>query len=152
MPAVEVKRSIDIEPLRHLLLMADPSWELVQAYLDTGECYTAYLGERIVGVFVIDKISPKRFELMNIAVDETMHGQGIGSQIMNQVVRVCQQYGANELEVGTGNSSFDQLAFYQRNGFRFYDVKRDFFTTYYEEEIFENNIQCVDKLLLERPI
>ena len=51
--------------------------------------------------------------------------------------------------LGTGNSSIRNLAFYQKVGFRFQSVLRDFFVEYYEEPIFENGIPCKDMVILD---
>lgn len=53
-----------------------------------------------------------------------------------------------ELMIGTGNSSINQLALYQKCGFRVIGVERDFFINNYDEPIFENGIQCVDMIRL----
>lgn len=50
--------------------------------------------------------------------------------------------------VGTGNSSLDQLAFYQKGGFRICGVDRDFFVQNYDQQIVENAIQCLDMIRL----
>ena len=52
------------------------------------------------------------------------------------------------VEVGTGNSSLDALAFYQRAGFRIVGVIPDFFVDNYPEPIVENGIRCIDMVRL----
>ena len=131
-----------------LLLLADPSRELVSAYLANGECYVAQLRGEIVGEFVIMPKAPDVWELMNIAVTEARHGQGIGKALLAEAIRVVRQHGASRLEVGTGNCGFMQLAFYQKAGFRMVGVERDFFLKHYSEPIFENGIQCMDMVRL----
>ena len=132
-----------------LLLLADPSRELVSAYLANGECYVAQLRGEIVGEFVIMPKAPDVWELMNIAVAEALHGQGIGKALLAEAIRIVRQHGASRLEVGTGNCGFMQLAFYQKAGFRMVGVVRDFFLKHYPEPMFENGIQCVDMVRLE---
>lgn len=56
------------------------------------------------------------------------------------------------LVVGTGNSSFDQLALYQKCGFRMKGIIEDYFIEHYEEPIFENGIQCRDMIRLSLKI
>lgn len=132
-----------------LLLSADPSRELVSAYLATGECYLARLDQEIIGVFVVAQKAPDIWELMNIAVAEAHHGQGIGKTLLAEAIRIAWQHEAKTLEVGTGNSSLAQLAFYQKAGFRIVGVERDFFLRHYAEPIMENGIPCVDMVRLE---
>lgn len=57
--------------------------------------------------------------------------------------------GFETVEIGTGNSSIDQLAFYQKCGFRIAAIDPDFFIRHYPEPIFENGIQCRDMIRLE---
>ncbi|GAK50547.1 putative acyltransferase [Candidatus Moduliflexus flocculans] len=132
-----------------LLLLADPSREFVSAYLANGECYIAKLQGELVGEFLIMPKAPDVWELMNIAVTEARHGQGIGKALLAEAIRIVRQYGAKTLEVGTGNCGFMQLAFYQKAGFRIVGVERDFFLKHCAEPIFENGIQCVDMVRLE---
>lgn len=56
--------------------------------------------------------------------------------------------GAKTLEIGTGNSSLNQLGLYQKCGFRIIGVDKDFFTRHYEDEIVENGIICRDMIRL----
>lgn len=52
------------------------------------------------------------------------------------------------LEVGTGNSSINQLALYQKCRFRIVGVDKDFFKRHYKEKIIENEIECIDMIRL----
>ena len=56
--------------------------------------------------------------------------------------------GYKKIEIGTGNSSLGQLALYQKCGFRITGIDIDFFIRCYQEEIFENGIQCRDMIRL----
>jgi hypothetical protein len=51
--------------------------------------------------------------------------------------------------VATGNSSLNQLAFYQKMVFRLAAIDRDYFLRTYPEPIVENSIQCRDRVWLE---
>ncbi|KJD51991.1 acetyltransferase, partial [Bacillus amyloliquefaciens] len=66
------------EPPLDLLLTADPSEKLVIDYLKRGQCYTAEIDRRIVGVYVLLPTRPETAELVNIAVKEDLQGKGIG--------------------------------------------------------------------------
>ncbi len=52
------------------------------------------------------------------------------------------------LEVGTGNSSLEESAFYQKAGFRIVGMDRNFVVRDYEEEIIENGNRCDDMVRL----
>ena len=64
-----------------------------------------------------------------------------------EIKRIAKKLGTMNLEVGTGNSSFSQLALYQKCGFRISHIQSDFFTSY-AEPIIENGIHCVDMVYL----
>lgn len=135
-----------------LLLTADPSEELVKDYLERGHCYTAEIDKQIVGVFVLLKISSDTIELINIAVDEKYQGRGIGKTLVKDAIQKAKDMGYKKIEVGTGNSSINQLALYQKCGFRITGVDKDFFIRNYEEDIFENGIQCMDMVKLSQEL
>ncbi len=131
-----------------LLLLADPSRDMVEEYLAIGECRVVEMEDEIVGVYVLAKLDNETMEIMNVAVDERMHGQGIGKNLVKDAIQVAREFGYQFLEVGTGNSSIGQLALYQKCGFRMEGVIKDFFIDNYGDEIFENGIQCRDMIRL----
>lgn len=140
------------KPPMALLLTADPSEELVKDYLESGHCYMAEIDKQTVGVFVLLKISDDMIELINIAVDEKYQGRGIGKTLVKNAVQKAQDLGYKTIEVGTGNSSIDQLALYQKCDFRITGVDKDFFIRNYEVDIFENGILCRDMVRLSQSI
>ena len=145
-------------PPWELLLLADPSRPRVEAYLAGGHCYVAALAEApsgemctadaIIGVFVLAATGARVYELMNIAVAESHQGRGWGKQLVHAAIAEARRLGAESLEVGTGNSSLQQLALYQKCGFRIVGVERDFFKEGYGAEIYENSIRCLDMIRL----
>lgn len=139
-------------PPFELLLLADPSRELVEQYIASGECGIAEEEGEIVGVYLLVKLGVTTMEIINIAVDERIHGRGIGKKLMGDAIQTAKVLGCKRLEVGTGNSSMGQLVFYQKCGFRIDGVIKDFFVDHYEEEIFENGIRCRDMIRLSMTI
>jgi len=131
-----------------LLLLADPSEKYIQQYLDRGKCYIGKEDREIVGVFVLLPTRPETVELVNIAVVEQHQGKGFGKALVMDAVYKAREQGYTVIEVGTGNSSMDQLALYQKCGFRIIGVDKDFFKDRYEEEVVENGIPCVDMIRL----
>jgi ribosomal protein S18 acetylase RimI-like enzyme len=131
-----------------LLLLADPSRDIVDEYLQRGICYGAYIDNKVVGVYVMIKTRPLTLELVNIAVSEEHQGRGIGKALVLSAKDIAKEENAKVLEIGTGNSSITQLALYQKCGFRITSIDRDFFIKHYEEKIYENGIQCVDMIRL----
>ncbi|OAT82451.1 acetyltransferase [Bacillus sp. MKU004] len=146
------KRNND-EPLpMKLLLLADPSEEIVREYASRGECFIAELNEEVVGVYVLLPTRPGTIELVNVAVPEELHGRGIGKQLVMDAITKAKNKGFKTIEVGTGNSGVGQLALYQKCGFRITGVDLDFFIKHYDEEIFENGIQCRDMVRMAMDI
>lgn len=132
-----------------LLLSADPNKDLVDKYLKVGECFVARNeSDEIVGEYVLLNNPDRIFEIINVAVDPKYQGQGFGKTLILDAISRAKDRCAQKIEIGTGNSSFTQLALYQKCGFRIVGVYKDFFIKNYPEPIFENGIQCVDKIML----
>jgi ribosomal protein S18 acetylase RimI-like enzyme len=140
--------SLQGEPPWELLMLADPSRERIQAYLANGMCYQASLDGEIIGAFVLVAKSLDLVELINIAICERFHGQGLGKELLQAAISIARGKGFQELEVGTGNSSLSQLGLYQKAGFRIVGIDKDFFLRNYDTEIIENGIKCLDMLRL----
>ncbi|OZQ61995.1 GNAT family N-acetyltransferase [Paenibacillus sp. VTT E-133280] len=146
------KLNAEEQPPLHLLLLADPSLSLVEAYLKRGQCFVAEVENCIIGVYVLLQTRPETVELVNIAVDENQQSKGIGKQLVYHAIQNARLDGAKTIEVGTGNSSVGQLALYQKCGFRITGIDRDFFIRHYSEEIVENGIKVVDMIRLSLDI
>ena len=131
-----------------LLLEADPSRELVDSYVRKGTVFVGRINEEIIGVYVLINTSTKTVEIVNIAVKEAYRGKNIGKYLLNDAIQRAREYDAKQVEIGTGNSSINQLALYQKCGFRITGIDKDFFKKNYAEKIMENGIQCVDMIRL----
>lgn len=131
-----------------LLLLADPSRKVIEKYIYDSDAYISSINKEVVGVYVLINLSSDTIELKNIAVDKKYQGQGIGKQLVLDAISKAKSKGAKRIEVGTGNSSFSQLALYQKCGFRTIGVEKNFFTKHYKEEIIENGIKCIDMIRL----
>lgn len=131
-----------------LLLLADPNKELVDDYLGRGHCYVALMDDVTVGEFVLIRTHPQTVEIVNIAVKEEYQGRGIGKALVLRAIEEAKAMNARTIEIGTANSSFTQLALYQKCGFRIVGVDPDFFIRNYDEEIYENGIQVRDMIRL----
>ncbi|CAG7597417.1 putative N-acetyltransferase YvbK [Paenibacillus solanacearum] len=140
------------QPPMELLLLADPSQQLVEQYMKRGECYVAEADGAVVGVYVLLPTRPDTAEIVNVAVHELYQGQGIGKRLVNHAIQTAKAQGCKTVEIGTGNSGVGQLALYQKCGFRITGVDRDFFLRHYDEPIYENGIQVVDMVRLSQDI
>jgi len=141
----------EIVPLE-LLVIADPSKSMVKHYLEIGTTYICKLNNEVVGVYILISTAPRKMEVANIAVAEKYRGKGIGKFLINDAINRSRNMGATLLEIGTGNSSLNQIGLYQKCGFRIVGVDRDFFRRNYEEKIIENGIECIDMIRLSRDL
>ncbi|WP_026581169.1 GNAT family N-acetyltransferase [Bacillus sp. J33] len=133
---------------KELLLLADPSIELIEEYLVRGETYICEEDGQIMAVCVLLSTRPCTCEIVNIAVADSCQGRGIGRKLIEHSIQMARLHGYRTIEIGTGNSSIGQLALYQKCGFRITGVDRDYFVRHYERDIFENGIQCKDMIRL----
>ncbi|MGE1210156.1 GNAT family N-acetyltransferase [Bacillus pumilus] len=146
---IQIRRLSHDESLpMDLLLLADPSKEKVLTYVQSGSCYAAFHEEDVIGVYVLTSLSQHSVEIMNVAVKESWQGRGIGKQLVRHAIAEAKAAGFHTIEIGTGNSSIQQLALYQKCGFRLTSIDRDFFLKHYDEPIYENGIQCIDMVRL----
>ncbi len=132
-----------------LLLLADPSVEMVRQYLAEGHLFVLFENGEAWGVVHLIPQTSTVMEVKNIAVKEEAQGRGYGKMLLHYALDFCQQQAYEKVVVGTGNSSINNLAFYQKAGFRFLSIIRNFFTDHYDQPIFEHGIQCRDMILLE---
>jgi ribosomal protein S18 acetylase RimI-like enzyme len=135
-----------------LLLLADPEEAVVLAYLNRGWLFALFENDEIYGVMHLLEHDTQTLEVKNIAVKESAQGKGFGKQLLDQAKSFARQQGYRTLMVGTGNSSVWIFAFYQKAGFRFKSVIRDFFIINYKEPIFENGLQCRDMIILDQEL
>lgn len=144
--------SKETPPPYALLLLADPSKELIDDYLQIGECYIGKIETTIVGVFVLVPVEDKTLEIKNIAIDPNFQGKGYGKQLLRFAEEIAKQQAYQRLLIGTGNSSIGQLALYQKMGFEIDHLKKNFFIENYEESIVENGIVCKHMLMLVKEV
>ncbi|WP_080846129.1 GNAT family N-acetyltransferase [Cytobacillus gottheilii] len=131
-----------------LLLLADPSEEMVLTYLHRGSCFLAEIDDEIMGEYVLLETGPQTAEIVNIAVAAEQQGKGIGKKLVTHAISKAKELGYHHLEIGTGNSSIHQLLLYQKCGFRINRIEHNYFINHYKEEIIENGIRCSDKIVL----
>lgn len=138
--------------LMQLLLLADPSEQLINSYLEKGTCYSYWEDENRIAAFVLVPLSTTEIEIKNIAVQPEKQGNGLGKQLLKEAIRIAKTEGYISLFIGTGNSSIGQMALYQKMGFEMHRILHGFFENAYSEPIFENGIQCKHMVLLKRTL
>nr|WP_280521171.1 GNAT family N-acetyltransferase [Paenibacillus mangrovi] len=130
-------------------MLADPEWSQVEKYLDQSSWMVAECEGRIIGVCGFMAVDSSAGEIMNAAVDPAYQGKGFGKKLILLTLEQAQNDGYKKVIVRTGNSSLDQLALYQKCGFRMVRIEQDYFVNNYPEPIYENGIQCRDQVILE---
>lgn len=133
----------------HLLLEADPEEKAIQKYLHKSIVFLAEHQEQTAGVLVLNENSSTSLEVMNLAVYEAFRGKGIAKKLLARARMEGETGGYDFLEIGTGNSSLDQLALYQKCGFRLDGIISNYFLDHYDKPIYENGIPCLDMVRLK---
>jgi ribosomal protein S18 acetylase RimI-like enzyme len=144
----EVNRS-GIETLLPILQDADEGIERIRATLQDEKhvSYAAFDHEQLVGALTV-YWDEHESELIYLAVTEGLRRRGYGQAIlMTLLCDEARKRGIRSLLVGTANSSWDTIGFYQRCGFRMDHVRKDFFS-YIQPPIEEGGIVMRDMLVL----
>ncbi|MBK9123197.1 MAG: GNAT family N-acetyltransferase [Chloroflexi bacterium] len=145
----------------HIDVCADIEW-LVEA-LDEAEegserirralaepavlAYAASVADQRVAALVM-RWDTDESEIVYVAVQPAVRGKGIGKAIVLWSVAEARRRGVASVIVGTGNCSLDNIAFYQKCGFRMHAVKRDYFA-YIDPPVVENGILLRDMLVFK---
>ena len=131
-----------------LLMLADPSEEMINKYLDIGDLFLLSVKDTPVCAAVVTAISEDECELKCLATYPAFQGKGYGKQMVKYLQESCKpRY--KQMMVGTGNSSVGNIDFYKKCGFTYSHTIRNFFKDNYNEPIFENGIQCIDMICLK---
>ena len=138
-----------VDELVSVLHEAEEDDDLLRAALGdpANHCYAAVVGGRVVGAVVVRWQRGLSSEILYIGVDAAARGRGAGRALLDHVAALLPSYG-RRLVVGTASSSLDNLAFYQRCGFRMSGVRRDHFS-YVEPGTEEFGIPLRDMVVFE---
>ncbi|EPE6996785.1 GNAT family N-acetyltransferase [Listeria monocytogenes] len=136
-----------------LLLEADPSEKQIAKYLDKSHVFQLMHDDIVIGIICLFPLNNDQLEIMNIAVSSDYRNQGIGKKLLEKAFDYVIHKHFLKIIVKTGNSSIDQLAFYQKNGFRMQHIIPNYFTENYPNQtITENGIVCLDQIILLKEI
>jgi ribosomal protein S18 acetylase RimI-like enzyme len=135
-----------------LLLLADPSEEMIAKYLYSGEKYAAKSNGELIGVFILDSISPSEIELKTIAVYPEHQRKGVGKELLKYAIRISKMERYESMIVRTADCSDYQIAFYKKLKFEHESTVKGHFIKYYKEPIIENGKEAVDQLFFRRKL
>ena len=96
-------------PPRDLLLLADECPASVDDYLPRGRCHVALLDGEVVGQYILLHTRPFTAEVVSLSVAPALQRRGIGTRLLDHAVRTARTLGFRRLEIGTGDTGFDQL-------------------------------------------
>ena len=136
-----------------LMLLADPSKEMIVQYLEKGTCFVAESEhEDVIGCYVLTSNSPIEAEIMNIAVEQRFQGKGVGKKLLDHAAKYAKECGYNKLSIATANSSIFQLYLYQKMGFEMDHIEKNYFLIHYTNKLEENGIPVKHKVFLSRAL
>ncbi len=145
---MEVRKiSVYKEKYMDFLLDADPSETMIAKYLNDGELYVLKAHGLTVAVAVVLDKGNGLCELMNLATHPDHRGKGHASYLVNHLIKLYASR-CTRMEVGT---SPDNVGFYERFGFQFSYIKKNFFKDNYEP-IIENGVVLTDMTVLSKEL
>ncbi|RQO41470.1 GNAT family N-acetyltransferase [Chryseobacterium sp. KBW03] len=142
------KLNSDVEIPYHLLLLADETKEAIDQYIFKSDLYLLHDGIENIAVMALYKNSDTELEIKNVAVIESYRNKGIGSILINKAKEIAKENHYKTLTVGTSDTGFQQIRFYEKNGFIKQGILKDFFIENYPFPIYENGLQMRDMILL----
>ncbi|WP_412850437.1 GNAT family N-acetyltransferase [Chryseobacterium sp. PMSZPI] len=131
-----------------LLLLADETIEAIDQYIFTSEIYLLHDHQQEIAVMALHKNSETELEIKNIAVIESYRSKGIGSILIHKAKEIARENHYKTLTVGTSDTGFQQIRFYEKNDFITTGIRKDFFIKNYPDPIYENGLQMRDMILL----
>ncbi|HLU09022.1 MAG TPA: GNAT family N-acetyltransferase [Oceanobacillus sp.] len=148
MLSVRLVPSRDVDALVPLLRDAEEGDErIVRAINDSANtAYLAFDDDTPVGAAVM-RWAQDESEIIYIATAETLRGKGYGKAMIRWILDEARRRGVAAVCVGTANAGLDNIAFYQKCGFRMDSVRKDYFN-YFSSPVYENGIQIRDMLVL----
>jgi GNAT superfamily N-acetyltransferase len=132
-----------------LLLLADEQEDMIDRYLERGDLF-ALFDTDLKSVCVVVENDSETCELKNIATYEKYRGNGYGRTLIQYVSEQygnCYQY----MLVGTGDIP-GILNFYKSCGFVKSHSIKNFFTENYDHPMFEEGVQLVDMVYLQKEL
>lgn len=131
-----------------LLLLADETKEAINQYIFNSDLYLLNNGTENIAVMALYKKSNSELEIKNVAVIESYRSKGLGGILMDKAKEIAKENHYKTLTVGTSDTGFQQIRFYEKNGFIKNGVLKDFFIENYPDPIYENGLQMKDMILL----
>lgn len=130
-----------------LLLIADEQESMINKYLYRGKMFSLY-DNGLKAVCIVTEEDNRVFEIKNIATNPNYQRMGYGQKLIFYLFDYYKGLGTTML-VGTGDSPMT-IGFYQKCGFVYSHLVKNFFVDNYDHPIFENGNQLIDMIYLKK--
>ncbi|WP_371363765.1 putative N-acetyltransferase YvbK [Sporomusa rhizae] len=130
-----------------LLLIADEQESMINKYLYRGKMFSLY-DNGLKAVCIVTEEDNRVFEIKNIATNPNYQRMGYGQKLIFYLFDYYKGLGTTML-VGTGDSPMT-IDFYQKCGFVYSHLVKNFFVDNYDHPIFENGNQLIDMIYLKK--
>ncbi|MCR5601787.1 MAG: GNAT family N-acetyltransferase [Ruminococcus sp.] len=138
------------ERFMELLLIGDEQEDMIMKYLDIGRLFVKTADSAPCAVCVVTDEGCDTLEVKNIAVLPQYQRCGIGREMLEFIQnKFAGRY--KRLILGTGDSPLT-VPFYEKCGFRKYDVIKNFFIDNYDHPIIEAGVQLCDMICFEKEL
>ena len=140
--------TVETESIIAMLRDAEEGEERIRAAVlnEANSSYGAFDGGTLVGAATVHW-EQYESEIIYIAVAPNLRGRGYGKAMIEALFAEMRQRSIPALLVGTANSSLENIAFYQKCGFRLHSVRQNFFD-YIQPPIMEHGIVMKDMLVM----
>ena len=130
-----------------LLLLADEQESMIDKYLGRGDLFALYDND-LKSICVVTDEGSGTYEIKNLATYEKYQRHGYGKALINYV---CEYYKnkCKKMLVGTGDSPHT-IPFYEKCGFTISHRIPNFFIDNYDHPMFEDGVQLIDMVYLEK--
>jgi len=142
---------IEQEDYLELLATANPSELLVRQDLSRGDLYVMEDGGQTISAAIVVPLNRTSCELRAIATMEKHKRKGYAKVLLHYLFAVYRD-DYQSMVVGTVDGSQLALGFYESQGFRRINVIENYFLDTYSEPIFDNGMQCIDMVMLEKQL
>lgn len=132
-----------------LLLLADEQEDMIDRYIERGTMYILE-DNGVKSQCIVTDEGNGILEIKNIATYPDFQKKGYGKALIEFIANKFKgEYSI--LQVGTGDVP-STISFYEKCGFNRSHVIKNFFVDNYNHPIYENDIQLVDMIYLQRRI
>ena len=133
-----------------LLLLADEQENMIEKYIDRGIMYVLDDEGIIKAECIITDEQNGVLEIKNLAVKPEYQRKGYGKVMIDFIIKNYKEK-YSILQVGTGDSTLT-IPFYEQCWFIRSHYIKNFFIDNYEQPIYEDGIQLIDMIYLQRKL